>query len=81
MNAAAINTVELRFRVFVHLITVTGQPGNWQAWLTGNEGKRRPAELCIPPDLQQHELQEYLADVFHEDATPRYNEVLLLSSE
>ena len=66
---------EYRFKVFGKLIAVTGQAGARQAFFLGPEGKRRPADFIIPRDIADSELAEYLGDLFHEDATPRYNTV------
>ena len=66
---------ELRFNVFGRLVAITGAPGNWQACYPGNDGKRRPADFVIPHDVREDDLQEYLADLFHEDATPRRSTV------
>ena len=64
---------ELRFNIFGALIAVTGAPGAWRAFLLGTEGKRRAADFVVPDDVAEHELCEYLADLFHEHATPRTN--------
>ena len=66
---------ELRFNVFGRLVTITGAPGTWQAFYPGTDGKRRPADFVIPHDVREDDLQEYLADLFHEDATPRRSTV------
>ena len=62
---------ELRFNIFGAHIAVTGVPGAWQAFRLGPEGKRRPADFIVPGDIAEDELCEYLADLFHEHATPR----------
>jgi hypothetical protein len=62
---------ELRFNIFGALIAVAGLPGDWRAFYFGTEGKRRPADFIVPNDIAEHELCEYLADLFHEQATPR----------
>jgi hypothetical protein len=66
---------ELRFDVFGTLVSITGAPGSWQAFYPGSDGKRRPADFIVPHDILEVGLQEYLADLFHEDATPRRNTV------
>lgn len=66
---------ELRFNVFGQYIAVVASAGVWQAFHLGNEGKRRPADFVIPAELAEADLAEYLADLFHENATPRRNEV------
>ena len=69
---------EYRFNVFGRLVAVTGQNGNWRAFYLGVEGKRRSADFIVPRNVEAHELQEYLADLFHEEATPRNPTVKLL---
>ena len=66
---------ELRFKVFGRLLAITGTPGAWQAFHPGTDGKRRPADFIIPDDIPEDGLADYLADLFHEDATPRHNTV------
>ena len=66
---------EFRFNVFGQHIAVVGSAGAWQAFHLGNEGKRRPADFIIPLDVSEEKLADYLADLFHENATPRNNAV------
>ena len=66
---------ERRFNVFGKVIAISGTPGAWQAFYPGNDGTRRPADFIIPADITEDDLAEYLADLFHEDATPRRNTV------
>jgi hypothetical protein len=70
---------QLRFNVFGTLVTITGAPGAWQAFYPGSDGKRRPADFIVPDDIPEEGLLECLADLFHEDATPRRPNVLRLS--
>ena len=70
----------LRFNVFGKLIAISGQPGSWQAFYPGSDGTRRPADFIIPADVTEDGLADYLADLFHEDATPRRNTVERLPS-
>ncbi|MRW90546.1 hypothetical protein GJ699_11160 [Duganella sp. FT80W] len=70
---------ELKFKIFGKHIAVTGQAGAWRAFYYGAEGKRRAADFIIPADVTEAELCEYLADLFHENATPRNNSALQLS--
>ena len=63
------------FDVFGQLICIVGEPGAWQAFYLGNEGKRRPADFVIPRDLPEAKLDEYLADLFHEFARAKNNSV------
>jgi hypothetical protein len=66
---------EHRFNAFGKLIAITGPQGARQAFYLGTEGKRRPADFVVPADVADDDLAEYLADLFHEDATPRYSTV------
>lgn len=72
---------EFRFNVFGTLVAVVGEPGAWRAFYLGVEGKRRPADFIVPADIAGAELREYLADLFHENATPRNNDVTALPSQ
>lgn len=67
---------ELRFNVFGRLIGIVGTPGSWSAFWLGADGKRRPAEFAVPAFLPEAELCQYLADLFHESATPTNGEVV-----
>ena len=62
---------EYRFDVFGTLVAIVGAAGAWQAFYLGNEGKRRLADFIVPADVSSDELAQYLADLFHENATPR----------
>ncbi len=64
---------ELKFNIFGAHIAITGSPGAWRAFYLGAEGKRRPADFVVPDDVAEDGLCEYLADLFHEHATPRNN--------
>lgn len=63
---------EHRFDVFGKLVVIAGEPGAWQAFYPGVDGKRRPADFIVPHDVAEDELAEYLADLFHENATPKH---------
>ena len=71
---------ECRFNIFGTLIAVRGHQGAWRAFYLGAEGKRRPADFIIPDDIGADALCEYLADLFHEEATPRNNTATQISS-
>ena len=66
---------ERRFNVFGTLVVIAGAPGAWQAFHPGADGKRRAADFIVPADIAEHELAEYLGDLFHENATPRHPSV------
>lgn len=58
-----------RFNVFGQLVVIKGTPGNWAAYLLGPDGKRRAADFIVPATLAEHELCQYLSDLFHESAS------------
>lgn len=70
---------EHRFDVFGTLVLIAGTPGAWQVFYPGPDGKRRAADFIVPHDVAEHELAEYLADLFHENATPKHASVEHLS--
>lgn len=72
MSDAADKT--LHFNIFGMSITVAGAPGKWSAFISGNDGKRRPADFIVPNELAEDELCGYLADLMHESATPSNSE-------
>ncbi len=59
-------------------MAVVRERDQWQVYLLGPEGKRRPAGLSVPASLTAEEIPEYLGDLMHEIATPRHNEVRVL---
>ncbi len=71
---------ELRFNVFGKIVAIIGLPGAWQAYFLGTNGTRRPADFIVPTDIAEDDLAEYLADLFHEDATPQRPTILRLNS-
>lgn len=66
---------EFRFKVFRRVVAVTGRPGAWRVCYLGADGKRRPADVVVPGDVAADELAAYLADPFHEAATPGHDSV------
>ena len=71
---------EYRFNAFGRLLAVVRTHGRWTVFALGVEGKRRPANLEIPSELAADELAQYLGDLLHENATPRYSEVVPVTS-
>ena len=66
---------EFRFNVFGRLIAIVATAEGWAAYVLGPEGKRRPAEFVVPHFVGEEGLQQYLADLFHECATPANGDV------
>jgi hypothetical protein len=44
----------------------------------GSEGKHRSANITIPSELGADEIAQYLADLYHESASPEHPTVQLL---
>lgn len=65
----------ISFNVFGRIFQVRRQERLWQVYAVGSDGKRSPANFIIPSDLEDHELEQYLFDLFHESATPRNGDV------
>ena len=67
----------MRYSVFGRkVIEITRCDSEWQAFFIGNEGKKRNAEgVLIPSSLGKDEIEDYLADLFHEWATISNGEV------
>lgn len=70
----------IRFNVFGTLVGVEWKNANWRTYYLGNEGKRRDADFVIPDDITESGLADYLAVLFHEEATPDKNEVKRLEA-
>lgn len=69
----------LRFDVFGRLIGITRTADGWRPVYLGADGKRREAtDVFIPASIPESELPRYLADLFHELATPEKPEVIRL---
>ena len=66
---------QYRFDVFGTQVVIAGAAGAWQAFYPGADGKRRAADFIVPHDIDAHALAEYLADLFHENATPKHPSV------
>ncbi len=68
----------MTFDVFGRLLQIERHQNEWLVYRPGNDGKRRPSSLAIPNCIQEQELEQYLTDIFHENASPRHPEVLRL---
>ncbi len=72
----------MKLNVFGTEMLIQRKQNSWHAYLLGNEGKRRDVPgLRIPPDLDRSELITYLADIYHENASAKNNDVILLEQD
>jgi hypothetical protein len=60
------------FEVFGTLVDVERRGVGWVAFFPGADGRRRRANIEIPDFLSESELCQYLADMFHESASPSH---------
>ena len=77
-RALVLKECFMTFDVFGRLMQIERYQNEWLAYRPGNDGKRRPSSLAIPNLIQEHEMVQYLTDIFHENASPRHPEVLRL---
>ena len=60
------------FEGFGRQVLITRSGGRWTAYYVGSEGKRRPAaDIVIPPNVGETEMEQFLDDLCHEWATER----------
>lgn len=64
-----------RFNVFGRVFAIQREGALWQAYAVGADGKGSPAGFVVPDFIAEHELAQYLADLFHENATPTNGDV------
>ena len=70
----------LRFDVFGREVGVLREEARWRAVFVGREGKHRAApSIAIPSSLPEAELGRFLADLFHESASPERPDVVPLN--
>lgn len=70
----------IKFSVFGRIVLVEKTVDGWRTYYPGTDGKKRPADIVIPDFIAEGELEQYLGDLFHENATPKNAEVLRLPS-
>ena len=68
----------LAFDVFGRRLVVEATSDGWTAFYQGHDGKRRPADIVIPKDLDSVGIAKYLDDLFHEFATENHPHVRVL---
>lgn len=69
----------LRFDVYGRVMGVLRADGAWRVVYFGADGKHREAhDVVIPPSVTTSELAGYLANLFHESASPENPDVVRL---
>lgn len=70
----------IKLDVFGRLMLAERTASGWQLFHVGSDGKRSLAtDIVIPDFISEDELDQYLADVFHESATRKHPEVKRLT--
>jgi hypothetical protein len=63
--------VPQRFDVFGRLFDIERRGDQWTTLAVGDDGKRSPAPFVIPEFVLDEELEQFLFDLFHEQAAYR----------
>lgn len=74
---ARLTVEEMKFDIFGRkVLEVVRSDNQWLTFYCGNGGvKRKANDIRIPASLSEAELDEYIADVFHEWATADRHEI------
>lgn len=57
-----------RFNVYGRVFDIERSADRWLVLAVGNDGKRAPAGFVIPEFVADAELEQFLFDLFHEQA-------------
>lgn len=57
-----------RFNIFGGLFDIERTGGGWSVLAVGHDGKRAPAHFVIPEFVADEDLEQYLFDLFYEEA-------------
>jgi hypothetical protein len=61
---------QLKFDVFGKVMSAEVTNTGWRLYVLGADGKRSPADVVVPDWVAEHDLAQYLDDIFHELASP-----------
>ena len=62
-----------------HMGVERSESGGWQVYHFGEGRRRRANDVTIPKHLAEAEIERYLADLFHELASPEHPNVIRLT--
>ena len=66
----------IKLDVFGRHVMATRTNDGWSVFYIGDDGKRRPAhDIPVPEFVQESEIENFLADLCHEWATDKNNDV------
>jgi hypothetical protein len=64
-----------RFSIFGRIVALRREGGQWRAFDLPGDGKRVPAAFVVPDFVGEDELEQFLFDLFHENAMPGNGDV------
>ncbi len=59
----------LKFDVFGKIMSAERTDAGWRLFVLGADSKRSPSDVVVPAFVTEHELAQYLDDIFHESAS------------
>lgn len=59
-----------RFNVFGRIYVIERAGKSWKTFAVGNDGKRAAGGFVVPDEVPAEDLEAFLFDLFHENATP-----------
>lgn len=68
----------MKLNIFGRIAEVIREDGQWVFYSLGEGKKRRENGLVIPAELSAAEVVTFLADIFHEVASPQNPEIKIL---
>ncbi|MEM7416978.1 MAG: hypothetical protein AAF389_15830 [Gemmatimonadota bacterium] len=78
MSDSSDRTTVLIYDVFGRRLGITRECGQWVTVELGTEGKHRPARVAIPEWVEEDGLLRFLADLYHESASPEKPDVVFV---
>jgi hypothetical protein len=68
----------MKLDVYGRRIEVVKERGEWAIYTLGEGKKNKITDFVIPADLGEEEILIYVADIFHELATPEKSDVRII---
>lgn len=68
----------MKIDIYGRIIEVLKEDGFWNIYTLGEGKKMRANDIVIPQNFSEKEVLTFLADMFHEAATPEKNQVRII---
>lgn len=68
----------MKLNIFGRLFEVARENDQWILYSLGTGLKRKESDIPIPAELTRTEVMTFLADIFHEFASPENSEVKIV---